>query len=35
MPKEVELLQKGKALESVGLLKRNRAKWCKWVYNKK
>jgi hypothetical protein len=25
----VELLQKGKAWESVGLLKRKRAKWCR------
>jgi hypothetical protein len=34
-PKEVELLQKGKAWESVGLLKRKRDKCCRWVYRKK
>jgi hypothetical protein len=35
MPKEVELLQKGKVWESVGLLKGKKAKWCRWVYRKK
>jgi hypothetical protein len=35
MPKEVELLQKGKAWESVGLLKGKKAKWYRWVYRKK
>jgi hypothetical protein len=35
IPKEVELLHKGKAWESVGLLKRKRAKCCRWVYKKK
>jgi hypothetical protein len=33
--KEVELLQKGKAWESVGLLTGKKAKWCRWVYRKK
>jgi hypothetical protein len=35
MSKEVELLQKDKAWESVGLLKRKNAKWCRWIYRKK
>jgi hypothetical protein len=35
MPKEMELLQKGKAWESVGLLKGKKAKRCRWVDRKK
>lgn len=35
MSKEVELLQKGKAWESVGLLKGKKAKRCIWVDRKK
>jgi len=33
--KEVELLQKCKAWESVGLLTGKKAKWCRWIYRKK
>jgi hypothetical protein len=35
MPKEVKLLQKGKAWESVELPKRKKAKGCRRVYGKK
>ncbi|XP_059436163.1 glutaredoxin-C9-like [Corylus avellana] len=35
MPTEVELLQNGKAWESIELLKANKAKWCRWVFRKK
>jgi hypothetical protein len=35
MPKEVKSLQKGKAWESVELLKAKKAKGCRWVYKKK
>jgi hypothetical protein len=34
MPKEMELLQKGKAWESTELLKGNNAKECRWVCRK-
>jgi hypothetical protein len=35
MPKEVELLQIGKAWKSVGLLKGKKAIGCRWVYRNK
>jgi hypothetical protein len=35
MPKEVELLQKGKVWKSVGLLKGKKSKRCRWIYRKK